>query len=102
MLTPPQQALLAAPMLLFQRAVDLMEAEIGDEIVGLHVAGGTCFGFNGVASSVWRALETPHSFAALRDGLLDEYDVSREVCERELQGLLDDLAARGLIRSIDG
>ena len=43
----------------YQRAVDLMEAELGDDIVALDVARGTCFGFNSVASSVWRALAEP-------------------------------------------
>ena len=61
----------------YQRAKNLMEADVGDEIVALDVDGGTCFGFNDVASSVWRKLAEPMRFEMLRDELLAEYDVPR-------------------------
>ena len=86
----------------YQRAVDLMEAELGDEIVALDVTGGTCFGFNTVASSVWRALAEPRSFDALRDRLIEEYEVGPDQCEAELAALLADLTAKGLIRQAGG
>jgi hypothetical protein len=88
--------------MLYQRAVDLMEAELGDEIVALDVNGGTCFGFNGVASSVWRALAEPTSFEALRDRLLGEYEVSPDQCTEELRELLADLTGKGLVRASAG
>jgi hypothetical protein len=74
-----------------------MEAELGEELVGLDPQAGSCFGFNSVAASVWRSLEQPKSFEQLRDELLDEYDVSGEHCTRELMALLEDLRSRGLI-----
>ena len=36
----------------YQRATELLEAELGDELVALDQAQGQCFGFNGVATSV--------------------------------------------------
>ena len=83
----------------YKRAVDLMEAELGDELVALDPNAGDCFGFNGVATSVWRQLQEPKTFDELRDSLLQEYDVDQQRCARELQELLDDLSARGLIVS---
>jgi hypothetical protein len=74
-----------------------MEAELGDELVALDPDGGNCFGFNGVATSVWRSLSEPKSFEQLRDELLDEYEVDRDQCSNELQGLLDDMIAKRLI-----
>jgi hypothetical protein len=74
-----------------------MEAELGDELVALEPAAGHCFGFNSVATSVWRQLDGPKTFEQLRDALLREYDVEPEQCARELQELLDDLCSRGLI-----
>lgn len=81
----------------YRRATDLMEANLGDELVALDPEGGKCFGFNNVATSVWRELEHPKSFDELREVLLDEYDVDPEECTRELRELLDDLSARGLV-----
>ena len=84
-------------MTTYKRAVHLMEAELGDELVALDPAGGQCFGFNSVATSVWHQLTGPQTFEQLRNALLEEFDVGPEQCGRELQELLDDLCARGLI-----
>ena len=74
-----------------------MDADVGDELVALDVQTGTCFGFNLVAASVWRSLSSPKNFDQLRDELLADFDVSAEQCTRELEELLDDLTAKGLI-----
>jgi len=83
----------------YRRATDLMEANLGDELVALDPKGGECFGFNSVATSVWRELRQPKSFDELREVLLGEYDVDPEQCTRELRELLDDLFAKGLVKS---
>jgi hypothetical protein len=85
--------------LVYERARDLMEAELGDELVALDPAGGECFGFNAVASTVWRLLECPSSLSFLKQSLLLEYDVDPAQCEAELNDLLADLVSRGLVRS---
>jgi hypothetical protein len=85
--------------LLYKRRVDLMEADLGDELVALEPNAGDCFGFNSVATSVWRQLAEPRRFDELRDALLAEYEVEPEQCALELQELLDDLSKKGLITS---
>ena len=87
---------------MYERATDLMEAELGDELVALEPERGECFGFNSVATFVWHTLKEPKSFTQLREALLDEYDVEREQCTRELKDLLDDLQAKGLVSSTSG
>jgi hypothetical protein len=81
----------------YRRAADLMEADLGEELVALDPKGGECFGFNPVATAVWRSLEQPKSFEQLRDELLGEYDVGAEQCSAELRGLLDDMRDKGLV-----
>jgi len=83
----------------YTRAVELMEAELGDELVALEPKAGKCFGFNSVATSVWRELKQPRSFEQLCGALLDEYQVEPDQCTSELKELLDDLAARGLVKA---
>lgn len=84
-------------MVIYLRAAQLMEAELGDELVALHPDAGQCFGFNAVATSVWKELKSPKSFDELREALLQEYEVGDAECAVELQGLLDDLSAKGLV-----
>lgn len=85
--------------LTYERAMEVIEAGIGSDLVAMDVERGDCFGFNAVAASVWRALEMPRTFAELRDALLDEYDVTAEQCTAELEDLLDDLVAKGLVHA---
>jgi hypothetical protein len=85
------------PKVTYRRSAELMEAEVGDELVGLDVRAGTCFGFNLVAASVWHSLAKPRTFRELREELLEKFDVSAEQCTAELKELLDDLAAKGLV-----
>lgn len=81
----------------YRRKADLLEADIGDELVALDPAAGSCFGLNEVATFVWRRLASPATFEQLTQDLLAEYDVAEERCVRELGELLDDMAAKGLI-----
>ncbi len=81
----------------YRRAIDLMEAELGDELVALDPKAGECFGFNSVATSIWRELKTPKNFQQLRDALLEEYEIGEDQCSLELQGLIDELIAKGLV-----
>lgn len=90
------------PEAIYRRSVQLMEADLGNELVALDPDGGNCFGFNEVATSVWRSLATPKSFDQLRNELLEEYAVDDEQCSRELNSLLEDLVGKRLIEKSEG
>ena len=81
----------------YRRAIEMMEADIGTELVALDMEEGRTFGFNEVAADVWRNLAEPKSFDQLRDELLREYDVSVERCTQDLQDLLNEMIAQGLV-----
>lgn len=82
---------------LVRRKGELLEAEVDGELVGLNVETGTCYGFNGTATAVWKHLDQPRTFASLRDALLEEFEVEPETCERQLGELLDQLEKDGLV-----
>ena len=85
---------------LYERATNLLEADLGDELMALDVDGGTCFGFNPVATGIWRRLTNPKSFDEIEEALLAEYDVDRSQCRAELHELLNDLVQKGLVRKV--
>lgn len=82
----------------YERAAELLEAELGDELVALEPDAGTCFGFNNVAAAVWRRLSSPKSLSELSAELSDEYEVSDEECRSDVAALLDELLSRKLVR----
>ena len=83
--------------MIYERTAALMEAELGDELVGLEPGAGICYGFNDVAKRVWELLEQPRSFEAIRTVLLDEYDVAPDACDWDLHELLADFVDKKLI-----
>ncbi len=84
----------------YVRAKQLLEAELGDELVALDTDGGHCFGFNSVAADIWRLLDRPRDRETLHRALMDKYDVDAAQCATDLKSCLADLEAKGLIRSI--
>lgn len=86
--------------ILYQRTVSMLEADLGDELVALDATGGNCFGFNSVATSIWRHLASPRSFDEIEQALLAEYDVDRGRCRAELRELLDDFVDKGLVQKV--
>ena len=85
---------------IYRRSAQLMEAEINDELVALEPNQGTCFGFNSVATDVWRKLERPQSFSELKSQLIEEYDVSDDQCSADLRDLLDQMREARLIEAV--
>lgn len=77
-----------------------MEAEIDDEIVALDRAQGDVFGFNGVASDVWRLLAQPRSIGELCGELETLYAVGNQQCAEEVAALLDQLIEMRLVKRL--
>ena len=84
----------------YVRTRELLEAELGDELVALDVTDGLCFGFNDVALSIWRRLAEPIPISALIAGLTEEYDVSRDECARDVEEALTTLVQHRLVKAI--
>lgn len=83
--------------LMVRRCGEMIEAEVGGELVALHVDNGTCYGFNGTATRIWGLLEQPKRLSEIKEALLSEFEVDPATCEAELRELLDELAADGLV-----
>jgi hypothetical protein len=82
---------------LVQAATDQVSSVLGEEAVILNLQEGKYFGLNPVGTRVWQLIQTPRTVEAILAGLLEEYDVTPEQCERDLMDLLSRLADAGLI-----
>lgn len=80
-----------------RRAVRLLEAELDSELIALDVDRGACYGFNATATRVWALIEQPKRLSEIRDALLGEYEIDEETCLSDLAGLVEILAAKGLV-----
>ncbi len=84
----------------FTRSADVVSRVLDGEAVLLDLASGKYLGLNDVATRVWELLDGGLAFGAIRAALLDEFAVSPEVLDRDLDRLFADLAARGLIADV--
>ncbi|URD61686.1 PqqD family protein [Sphingomonas sp. KRR8] len=84
----------------YLRDRELLEAELGDELVALDVDEGLCFGFNDVATAIWRLLREPRTLAGLVEQLTDDYEVAPDECRSDTLAALEILQKHRLVRAI--
>ena len=78
---------------------DQLTCELEGESVILHVRDGIYYGLDPVGTFVWNRAATPMSIRAIRDDVLQRFDVDAARCEQDLLHLLTDLVDHGLVVS---
>jgi len=79
-------------------ATDQVSGDMGRHVLVLRLSDGGYFSLEGVAVRVWELLNEPRTVREIETTLLAEYDVAAEQCRSDLDQLLLDLAARGLVQ----
>ena len=72
-------------------------ARLGDQIIVADMRSGRYFGLDDVGAMVWSLIEERSTPGVIVDRVHAEYDVSRDVLERDVDRLLDDLIERRLV-----
>ena len=75
----------------------VMARMVGDETVILDLQSGTYFGLDPIGARIWTLIGEGKSLAEICDTVLAEYDVARDVLERDVRDLVHDLSKRKLI-----
>jgi len=75
----------------------VMARRVGEEVVLLDLVTGTYFGLDPVGSRVWELLSAGQTLAQVLNTVLDEYEVSPETLKLDIQALMQELLARGLV-----
>ena len=72
-------------------------SNLGRETIVLNLDSGGYYGLNEVSARVWSLIQEPKTVQEIRDSLLAEYEVEYERCDRDLQKLIEELSAMGLV-----
>ena len=83
--------------LAYQRKPDLIGATLHDELVMMSVEHGQYYGLAGVGPRVWELIEAPRTFEELVEQILEEFEVEREVCEKDMLKFLEQMEHLGLV-----
>lgn len=80
---------------------DVISREVGEGTVMLDLAKGAYFGLDPVGGRMWQLLGEGRTLTGVCDAIVEEFDVTREVVERDLLALVDQLRAEGLLQADD-
>ena len=81
----------------FQRKKELLSSRMDQETVMMHPESGKYFSLNPVATRIWEMLETPMSFTQIVEILLNEFNVTPEVCNKETKEFVQTLIEKDII-----
>jgi len=84
------------------RSAQALAAEVGGEVVLMSVERGRYYGFDMIASDVWRRIEQPMSMAALVASLTQAYEGDPEQIAADASDLLGQLQEHGLVEIASG
>ncbi len=80
----------------------LLSAEVGAEVVMLHVENNAYYDTDAIGADIWRRLTEPLRVSDLCGALLQHYDVDRDTCERDVLLFLSEAHREGVVRVVDG
>ena len=86
-----------APTTTIVAIAEQASVDLDDEAAILNLKTGVYFGLNEVGAWIWKLIQQPRSVAEVRAALLDEFEVTPEQGEADLQALLRELAQHQLI-----
>ena len=80
-----------------QRSSEVLIVPLDGDLLMLNIPRSLYHRINDVGARVWELLEHPTTEEAIVDKLLEEFDVSREVCATEVSNFLTHLRDRRLL-----
>ena len=79
----------------------LLTTELDGETVMMSLTQAAYFGLDTTAQRIWNLIAKPCRVSEVVVILMAEFDVARDVCERQVCAFLTELNKEGLIRIVD-
>lgn len=70
---------------------------VDGEIVAMNIDCANYYNFDGIGAFIWNMLETENSISDICDALLCKYDAPRDVIQRDILALLEDMKKNDLL-----
>ena len=95
------EAPVITPTTTIKRSRDLLDSNLGEEVVMLSIERGEYYGLNQVGSVIWEELTAPSVVADIITELLPRYDVVPEQGEADVLKYLNKLHGFGIIEIVE-
>ncbi len=73
----------------YYRNRQIIDGELDDNQVMMHLDNGKYFGLNPVGKRIWALLDQPKSFEEIIGALLTDFEVEENLCRKEVLEFLD-------------
>jgi hypothetical protein len=83
-----------------QQGEGLVSADVGGEVVMLHIEKSAYYDADPIGADIWRRLSGPVAVRDLCAALIEQYDVDPATCEVDVLVFLTEAYAEGLIRVV--
>lgn len=83
---------------ILQRDLEQEFTYIDGEVVMLSLKNGEYYGLDEVGTRIWELLEEPIQYDDLINKLIQEYNISRKVCEEDTKSYLERLNNKQLVK----
>lgn len=83
---------------IIMRESSFVSADLDSEVVMMDAATGTYYGLNEVAGTIWHLLGEAKRVDDLVTRLVEDYEVERTQCQRDVLAVLEEMHQRGLIK----
>lgn len=84
-------------MATYSKNTQILDGELDDQQVMMHIDLGKYYGLNPVAKRIWDMLDQPKSFEEIVTSLLEQFEVSEEQCSREVELFLNEAIKKDII-----
>jgi len=81
-----------------QISTDAVYEVLDGEAVVLNLATGRYYRLNEVGCRMWELIDEHGDLGRVRDAIVEEFDTTSDVVDRDLARLVDELASMGLLR----
>ena len=78
----------------------LLSADVGEEVVILHVENGAYYDTDPIGAQIWHRLVQPTTGRALCRALVQVYDVDMATCQVDVLAFLNEAYKEGVIRIV--
>lgn len=86
----------------YGRNQQIIDGELDDNQVMMHIEKGKYFGMNPVGKRIWDLIKEPKSLQEVTGRLLSEFEITEEQCSREVRAFLKKAIKYDIIVEIDG
>ena len=79
------------------RAQNTVFTKIDEQVVMMDIEQGVYYGLNPVAARTWELIENPATIKEICQQLIQEFEVSLEVCQEHIISFLDELVEKNIV-----